>query len=244
MRFSHVVAFLHKWIGLIVGIQIVLWISGGVIMSWFPIEDVRGEHNVSEQEPAPLTADRAYLPLEQVLAVHGGGDTGQVTLRPWLDRVVYEVRGEEIVLVDAVTGAALSPVDEANAAAVARADFAGEGDIIFTELLSETNLEYRGPVPVWRFDFSDSEDTHLYVSPDTGRIVARRNATWRLFDFFWMLHIMDYENREDFNHPLLITASITAFVMVFMGIILLFRRLRFRDWRIVFARRTKPKASR
>ena len=36
----------HKWLGFVVAIQILLWISGGVVMSVLPIEKVRGKHLV------------------------------------------------------------------------------------------------------------------------------------------------------------------------------------------------------
>jgi len=56
--------------------------------------------------------------------------------------------------------------------------------------------------------------------------MARRNDDWRFFDFFWMLHIMDYEERENFNNPLLITASIFALVTVLAGLLLLVLRMQ------------------
>ena len=36
---------LHKWIALIVGIQVLGWVLGGLIMTALPIEKVRGEHH-------------------------------------------------------------------------------------------------------------------------------------------------------------------------------------------------------
>jgi len=71
---------------------------------------------------------------------------------------------------------------------------------------------------VWRVEFDDSRSTVLYVSPDQGRVLARRNDMWRVFDFFWMLHIMDYSNRDNFNSPLLITASVIGWVLAVTGI--------------------------
>ena len=237
MRLPIVVSFLHKWIGLIIGVQIILWISGGVIMSWFPIDEVRGQHNVADQAPVQIAASDSFMPVPDALSLNNITEADQVTMRSWLGRIIYEVRADEIHLIDARSGFLLSPLNEAVARSVALADYAGDVEIMTSELLNETNLEYRGATPVWRFDFDDEDETHLYVSPQTGRIVARRNATWRLFDFFWMLHIMDYEDRENFNHPLLITASISALIMVLMGVSLLFWRIRLRDWRVVFGRR-------
>jgi hypothetical protein len=66
------------------------------------------------------------------------------------------------------------------------------------------------------------------VSAQNGQVVARRTDIWRLYDFFWMLHIMDYRGRVDFNHPLLIGASALALVLAATGCWLLFYRIRVR----------------
>lgn len=47
----------------------------------------------------------------------------------------------------------------------------------------------------------------LYISPMTGELVAKRHDLWRTFDFVWMLHIMDYEERTDMNNTLLRVAT-------------------------------------
>src|SRR3546814_15468390 len=61
--------------------------------------------------------------------------------------------------------------------------------------------------PIWRVPFEDGEGTTLYVSGQDGRVLERRNDTWRIFDFVWMLHIMDYTGRQDFKHTLVIMAG-------------------------------------
>ena len=101
----------------------------------------------------------------------------------------------------------------------------GEGEIARATLVSFPPQEYRGETPVWRIDFNDRRHTRLYISPDTGEVRARRNDVWRLYDFFRMLHIMDYEDREDFNNPLLMTASAAALVFALSGIAIFVMRL-------------------
>ncbi len=240
MRIAPWLAFLHKWIGVIIGIQIVLWMTGGLVMSIFPIEHVRGEHNIREQASVTLMADNFPVSLQTIIAEHAPDGVRRVTAKTILGRPVLDLErasgGHR--LIDAATGGALT-IDEGVVRALARADFAGDAPIAEIGLINETNLEYRGPVPVWRVRFADDEDTRLYFLPETGRLVARRNETWRLYDFFWMLHIMDYENRENFNNPLVITAAGFALFTVLMGVGLMFFRLRFKDWRVMFARRPK-----
>jgi hypothetical protein len=82
-------------------------------------------------------------------------------------------------------------------------------------------LEARGAGAVWEAAFDDPERTRLYFSAEDGRFVAARGDRWRLFDFFWMLHTMDYRGRDDFNHPLVILVTTGAVWIGISGVLLL-----------------------
>ncbi len=222
----------HKWIGLIVGVQVVLWIAGGLYMTWNPIEVVRGEHNKREVEPLALNDAGGIIPVGEAIAAAGGAPITGLSLGHFLGQPVYRLEPAEgsRLMVDARSGAVLSPISGEQALALAIADFTGEAKPDGANWLTETNLEYRGPVPVWQVYLHDEEDTRLYVSPVLGRVVARRTNTWRIFDFFWMLHIMDYKNRTDFNNPLVIIASIIGLVAAVSGVVLLYYRFGKRDF--------------
>ena len=69
----------------------------------------------------------------------------------------------------------------------------------------------------------------LYISPYSGELLSRRHDLWRGFDFFWMLHIMDYETRDNMNNALLKVATWMMVAMSLSGVWLLifsFRRKR------------------
>jgi hypothetical protein len=66
-------------------------------------------------------------------------------------------------------------------------------------------------------------------------LLERRNDTWRLRDFFWMLHNMDYVNRTSFNHPLIIVVGFAAVWLAITGLWLLFRT----GWRSDFKARRR-----
>ena len=57
--------------------------------------------------------------------------------------------------------------------------------------------------PLWRAEFGGWNKPTLYFSPETGQLLTRRPELWRVFDFVWMLHIMDYDERENVNNWLL-----------------------------------------
>ena len=230
----------HIWAGVILGVQIFVWMLSGAVMSVFPINVVRGEHQESHQLRRELPAV-AYISPGGVVARTDGALS--VTLRTFQNRPAYEVetlRGRS--LFDAESGKQLSPLPEEIARDVAQKDFAGDGELVEIALLEQAPREYKGRLPVWRADFDDKLSTRLYVSPQTGKIVARRNAVWRVYDFFWMLHIMDYGERENFNNPLLKIASVSAVFFVLSGLwLLFFKEIRTSlgaDIRRLFNRRT------
>ena len=53
---------------------------------------------------------------------------------------------------------------------------------------------------------------------------------WRIFDFVWMLHIMDYQDRDNFNTWLLISAAALALIISLSGMYLVVKTVRRKDF--------------
>jgi Na+-transporting NADH:ubiquinone oxidoreductase subunit F len=231
---------LHKWVGLAVGLQFLLWLASGMVMSMFDHHAVAGAGHRAAAGPARAwPADGLLVPADVLAAARKPVDS---VGSHWLLGVpAYRLANSEgSWLVDARTGSAL-PVSAAHALELARADYAGEGRAGQPQWLAEPTLEirkHRGPS--WRVDFDDADATTVYVSASDGSILERRNTAWRLFDIAWMLHIMDYSGREDFNNSLLVMAALGGLWMAMSGIWLLSASLRPHDFlpgRLLPARR-------
>lgn len=220
----------HNWLGLLLGLQVILWMLSGAVMSLFDIELVRGRTNAVATYPPELLASN-YASPGGVIARTPGATS--LTLSFVLDRPAYVVSGSAgAALFDAETGEKLSPLSEARARLVAERDFIGRGKTGGGVLLDEAPHECGCAAPVWSFRFDDKLRTRLYVSPDTGAVLARRNEIWRMYDFFWMLHILDFKEREDFNNPLLRTAAVTGTLFALTGAYLVALRLLRGQYRI------------
>ena len=218
---------IHKWIALIVGLQIVLWIAGGLVMSAIPIEIVRGEHKIEERSPVLLNIE-TLLSAAGAAEKIGSSAVESAALGEMLGKPVWRIvdQNSETVIVDAQTGEVLSPLNESLARQIAEYDYNGEAASTSVEQLNEPPTEYNKPGPVWRVEFNDRDKTTIYVDPSLGEVTARRSETWRLFDFFWKLHVMDYDDGADFNHPLLVTAAGMAVFVSLSGFILLIIKMR------------------
>lgn len=222
---------IHNWVGLIIAVQFLLWCVGGIVMSVIPLELVRGEVNTAPQQPATLSARELSLLLNRI----SSADITRATVKNIAGRkaVVAEFHDGSKRLYDAATGTLMTPIDEALARQVALADYSRlnipsgqQLSITNAALLNEEPGDFRRKLPVWQITLDDPDGTRIYVSPQTGEVLARRNDYWRFYDFFWMLHIMDYDTRDDFNNPLIITASITSTLFVISGFILLYFRFK------------------
>ena len=222
MRPKRVLLSVHKWVAVIVGVQLLVWTLSGLVMSFLPIEKVRGEDHIAAQTPLLLDGRDGLIGADAAIAASGGGVTA-ATLTHVAGDPVWELRKADggTALVDARGGALISPIGEALARRVAAADFSGEGAIVSAELVTAEGGDYRGRLPAWRVSFADADETRLYVAANDGRVSARRNATWRFYDFFWMLHIMDYETREDFNTPWLVLFALGGLTVALSGVPLL-----------------------
>jgi uncharacterized iron-regulated membrane protein len=214
-------ARVHRTLALVVGIQILLWTASGLVMTLFPIEEVRGEHLVRPAEPVVLDRplvmpDFAGVPVEAI-ALRRIGD------RPVL--IVDHPGGRQ--LHDPYTGAEVARPDAAGIRALAARAYRGSGRITRLRLITaRPPVEYRGELPVWQVSFDDAARLNLYLDATTGDIVARRTRLWRVYDFLWMLHIMDYRAREDFHHPLISIAAGLALSTVVAGGVLAVVRTR------------------
>ena len=156
------------------------------------------------------------------------------TLRPMLERPVYEFTVEQgdsqtLALFDAVTGQKISPISPDIAKEIAIGDFTEEVEAISVELIESvgSHSEYRGKeLPAYRVVLDHASGTVIYVSANRGVVTTRRNNRWRLFDFFWMLHTMDYQGRDNFNHWVLKGVSVFGLVTVLSGFVLWFKTTR------------------
>ena len=226
----------HRWLGLVIGIQFVLWTVGGLYFSWTDLDEIHGDHLRSPQ-PHVVTTDGLVSPSAAIEAIRGvepvdslaGLGLVNVLGRPTYRLDYFTHVDREIVrrrrLVDALQGVLRPNVSQAEAVALAEEAYAGAESVRMVEYLTPANVsshhEYRGgPLPAWAVTFDASSNPTAYVPVEEGQVRAIRHRDWRTFDFLWMLHTMDYAGRDNFNNVLLRTFSILGLVTILSGFVL------------------------
>ena len=227
MKLARIASFVHKWLALLIGIQIVFWVVSGLFFTLFPIEQIRSEHLI--RASMPRVVDASALPSLGTLR----GPQGELPTKLTIERraggqvVLAEFSEAPPALYDAQNLRQLSPLSADQARAIASAHVTLTSEPIGVERITEEIPEYRGAVPAWRVQFADG-GLSVYVAENTGAVTARRSDLWRVYDTLWALHIMDWENHEDFNHPLIVIVTWLTLLSVIAGVVLIPYRIRFR----------------
>jgi len=192
-RFFRVLTKVHKWAGLILATQILLWFLSGFVMTIFPIDQVRGRHMASK---APMAFEAAPQINLTMLSRNYGPDLEKAELRSIAGTPVYYLigaNGDQIV--DARDGAKYV-ITEPEIRKLAEHYYDGAGTVEALNKLDEAPLDYRGETPVWQAVFEDKQKTRLYLDATTGDLISVRTRLWRVFDMMWAMHIMDYTERD------------------------------------------------
>lgn len=213
---------LHKWLGLLVGLQVLVWLLTGLYMVVVDINFIHGDSLVRNMQQEVSVPDDTRLSMSDLLLRYP--DATEIGLVPVMGETFYSViTPAQRYLLDPQSGDDLSPLGEETARAIAQYHFKGEAAVINALLItSDPPMEIQTRrLPLWRIDFEDRFSTSFYIDPFTGALATRRFQYWRIFDFMWMLHIMDYEERADAHNSLLIVAQITGLIFSITGLWLL-----------------------
>ncbi|MBB6609718.1 PepSY domain-containing protein [Pontibacter sp. Tf4] len=237
----------HRYLGIILGVQFLFWTLGGLYFSWNDIDKVHGDHLRKEKRyfPTDLKLVSPRVVMDALKTSSKVDSVHSVQLIEIAGTPAYQVRyfsGEmdhsahkagthmpaqptniKVQLANAETGKFIPALSEVEAVTVAKNQMADPVKVEKVEYLTEVGAhhEYREkPLPAYAVTFSKPDNCTVYVSAELGTFQAIRHNQWRVFDFLWMLHTMDYEGRDNFGNILLRAFSIFGLFTVLSGFVL------------------------
>lgn len=217
MRLSPWLFRCHRWLSWLVGLQVLVWSLSGLLFAWLPFQSwVKGQ-----QVAAPPAL---ALPPQWRDALQGLPVAPPVQLQALMTPhgAVLKLGPDHWLRLD---GRPWRAPDAAQVQAFARGLYRGAGRLQDVQRLAEPPRqlgivaelgERRGAV--WRVRFDDALQTRLYFHAASGEYLGVRTRAWVWYDFFWRLHIMDYEGGEDFNGALLRGAALGLFGLCVAGL--------------------------
>lgn len=218
----------HRYLGAVLGIQFLVWTVSGLYFSWSNLNEIHGD--LQHKRPPHLSGNVAWVSPGVPLAKSGYkvDSIHSVQLVSILGRPHYSLQffsGTALkkVLADATTGAIRPAVSKEEAVRIAAESFNGAPTLQSVHFITATNgyHEYREkPLPAWAVTFEHPTNTTIYVSAEVGKVESFRNNKWRVFDFLWMGHTMDYQSRDNINNGLLRVFSAFGLLTVLSGFLL------------------------
>ena len=210
---------IHRYLSLFISIQFLLWTISGVFFSFNKIEEVRGEQYLLESKEKDFS-------INSPININSSGG---IKFFYRLDDLVYEVN---------LGGSFYVYHQDGNP--IAKLSFSEAKEIIQTKTnltpisvgeisKNERGSEYRGrPLPLFKVESlnKDEKVINVYLDPYSGQIRAIRSTQWRMWDFLWGLHIMDWTDRDNFNNNFIKFFSVLAFISALSGILLFFKTRR------------------
>jgi hypothetical protein len=211
----------HQYLGWVLVLLPIYWFASGLVMSVLPIKEVRGEH----LRKSFVAQDWSQAICPAALAKQHSGHHLKLSQQGAIPLCQFS-KDEEQLYYSALTGGSVVPLTETQVKDLVRLQYQGKAGIARIQQLQKAPFEVRDlTTPLWLVQFADEGDSSFYLEEYSGKLLSVRTNNWRLFDFVWMLHIMDYENRENFNHPLLAIFSASAlFITLSEALLLPWRR--------------------
>ena len=208
----------HRYLGLFLGVQFLLWTISGLYFSWTDINEIHGDQfkNLGYQP-------KAFDSLMSPTAIKISGGLQSIELRDLDSTPHYWVNNSQ--LINANNGKLRSGITKTEALYVAK-NYMKQGlEVVAIDLIKETGKhhEYRKKLlPAFVISYKSDENIKAYVSIIDGKFQTVRHQDWRWFDFLWMTHTMDYEGRDNFNTIILRAFSLLGLITVFSGFLLWF----------------------
>jgi len=215
----------HRYLGVILGIQFFIWTISGLYFSWTNIDEIHGD--LQHKSLPRLTANYDLIsPSLFLKSSHEKADSIQaiqlinILGKPYYNLQYYSGGKIKRIIANATTGEIRPPISKEEAIQMAAESFHGDPKLKSIQYITSTDghHEYREkPLPAWAVTFEHPTNTTIYVSSEGGKVESFRNSKWRVFDFLWMGHTMDYKSRDNINNWLLRIFSVFGLITVISG---------------------------
>ena len=188
-------------------------------MSAIPLDKVHGNHLAKRTLSNPFIMSDYKADLNSIAS--NADRPTSLSFSHFLDTPIIKLNGQQAKVFNGLTGTVLQPPTRSEIIQQANAHLLIDAQVIAAVQLQQGAREVGHRTGVWQVTYDDMLSTTLYLDASSGEVITVRSSLWRIFDFFWMLHIMDYQEREDFNNPLLISFAATSVLFALSGVLLL-----------------------
>ena len=225
-----VMANWHKWLALLVSIQLLVWLITGFYFNSL----MNSADNITTRQPVQhegYLPGRELYPLKAIdapppLAVSVIWVLGAPYYQFEYNQPLHTYFPHHRRLFDAITGTSWQ-ISAEQVATIAHQAYAGSARAGEPVLLKPPIDDLpRQQNPLWQVRFADEFNTAVYLDALTGHVIRHTNDRQRFDELMYTLHFIDYTRTGFFNHPLIIIFAIATSLLALSGGYLLISRSR------------------
>ncbi len=208
----------HRYLGIFIGIQFIMWTVSGLYFSWTDLDDIHGDQFKKE-----VVEKSSFSDLKSPTQLDPALELISVSLEDISGEPYYFINNE--FLMHSRTGEKIKEINEQQARDIAASYMKSDLEISGVERIIKTgdHHEYReNLLPAYVISYETDENLKAYIGAVNGEFRTVRHRDWRWFDFLWMTHTMDYDGRDNFNNLLLRSFSVLGLVTVLSGFLLFY----------------------
>jgi hypothetical protein len=215
---------IHKWLSLVVGLQIMIWVVTGLYFNLSdPIETSGQIHRIKIENSGDYSAFE-FITLDNMVNVKAVSvDITWILGKPYYvlteQGAAHQYQQQVRRVIDATSGLNYE-VNRLDALSIARLSYVNPLKPISTVYLNPPVNELpKQQNPVWKVSVDDKNNTEIYIDAATGQVISHINDQRKFRDFMFKLHFMDYLNQGTFNNWFSIVFAFMSLILTVTGVI-------------------------
>ncbi|WP_394130157.1 PepSY domain-containing protein [Shewanella maritima] len=226
-KLTRTVRIIHYWLGVIVGLQLLIWLGTGLYFNLTPYEQLKG---LNQQQALPTSITEQFnpnrlLPLTEILQQFDSVE--KVSMTAMLGQPIYLLDTQvtryphdcqQQTLVNAYSGKPVS-IDAQMATQLAVQTYTSDAKVISTQQLHPPIDAWPKQCNgLWQITVQDELNTRIYINAVNGQLVGHKNDQTDVADLMFKLHFMDYLHQGSFNNPFSWVFGLMALLLSLSGV--------------------------
>ena len=228
MRLFRLNITIHKWLSLVVGLQLLIWLTSGLYFNLMDEGKASGNAHRVFAEQGISNAEIELIALSDIEVDSPiGVKLIWILAQPYYQFTFkqgeHSYQKRHSILFDALTGKEFN-LSKQQALTLAQQSYSGTGRLTTAELAQPPFADdVKQQNAMWKIAVEDDMNTTIYLDGVTGQVLRHVNDDARLKDLMLKLHFMDYFDSGGVNHWLIVAFAIATLFLSITGIIWLIR---------------------
>lgn len=212
-----IINFCHKYFGLIIFLQIIVWSFSGFIMYFLDFSDL---YNIPPDKPI---INQKFININDVISIFNKSFPTEniklISLKNIVDESYYVIKTDKRELLVDQDKKIITIIPEEMVKKISDEKYTSNGVISKIELLKNSRGNYYSDKPIYKITYNDEQKNEIYINPNNGEVLAKRKSIWSFYNIMWEYHLMKYTSNTNFNKTLLLTSAIISLFVAFTGLL-------------------------